>query len=268
MKGFFYLLLFFASLRSLAADYVRSPDIRSLGMGENGVTQSAFFNPALVVLDHYKKLHLDYWNRYRLKELGTVGLGFVCPNPLLSFGIHLSSFGYDAYRETLFRLSAGKQLNAYWMIGISVQYRLWQTELTEELPQRLSTDVGILYKPVENLLIGVLIMDMPSFSLGNTKIENKEITDYSLQVGFQWKIIDSLLIAASFSADKVRSFTASIGLEYMPCKNFFLRSGLQMVSVFPTMGLGYRLAGFSFDVAVSYHPVLGISSGCGLNYTF
>ena len=59
-------------------------------MGGNGVTQSVLFNPALVALYTDKVLHLEYFNRYGVKELGTVGIGFVYPNPLLSAGVDIS----------------------------------------------------------------------------------------------------------------------------------------------------------------------------------
>lgn len=111
MKSISLFVLFWASINIHAVDNLRIPDIRSLGMGGNGVTQSVLFNPALVALHTDKVLHLEYFNRYGVKELGTVGIGFVYPNPLLSTGVDISSFGYDQYRETLFRLSVGKQLN-------------------------------------------------------------------------------------------------------------------------------------------------------------
>lgn len=102
MKSISLFVLFWASINIHAVDNLRIPDIRSLGMGGNGVTQSVLFNPALVALNTDKVLHLEYFNRYGVKELGTVGIGFVYPNPLLSAGVDISSFGYDQYRETLF----------------------------------------------------------------------------------------------------------------------------------------------------------------------
>ena len=123
MKSISLFVLFWASINIHAVDNLRIPDIRSLGMGGNGVTQSVLFNPALVALNTDKVLHLEYFNRYGVKELGTVGIGFVYPNPSLSAGVDISSFGYDQYRETLFRLSVGKQLNGRWRIGIGFQYK-------------------------------------------------------------------------------------------------------------------------------------------------
>ena len=64
MKSISLFVLFWASINIHAVDNLRIPDIRSLGMGGNGVTQSVLFNPALVALHTNKVLHLEYFNRY------------------------------------------------------------------------------------------------------------------------------------------------------------------------------------------------------------
>ena len=57
MKSISLFVLFWASINIHAVDNLRIPDIRSLGMGGNGVTQSVLFNPALVALNTDKVLY-------------------------------------------------------------------------------------------------------------------------------------------------------------------------------------------------------------------
>ena len=268
MKSISLFVLFWASINIHAVDNLRISDIRSLGMGGNGVTQSVLFNPALVALYTDKVLHLEYFNRYGVKELGTVGIGFVYPNPLLSAGVDISSFGYDQYRETLFRLSVGKQLNGRWRIGIGFQYKMLQTELWEEVPKQLSTDVGILFVPIDKLLIGMLIMNFPSITIHKYTTETKCFTSYSVQIGFQWEVINNLLIAGNAETNKQTVLTGCIGMEYQLLTHFYVRTGIKTTPLLPTLGIGYRLSGFIVDVAALYHPVLGISTGIGLKYCF
>ena len=64
----------------------------------NGVTQSVLFNPALVALNTDKVLHLEYFNRYGVKELGTVGIGLYirircCRQVLISLLSDMISIG-------------------------------------------------------------------------------------------------------------------------------------------------------------------------------
>lgn len=268
MKSISLFVLFFVSINIHAVDNLRILDIRSLGMGGNGVTQSVLFNPALVTLHTDKVIHCEYFNRYGVKELGTMGVGFVYPNQFLSAAVDISSFGYDQYRETLFRLSLGKQLNDRWRIGVGFQCKILQTELWNEVPKQLSADLGILFAPVDKVLIGMLIMNFPSATIHKNTSEINCFTGYSVQIGFQWEIINSLLIVGTVESNKRQTWVGNMGIEYAPFRNFHIRVGIQTDPLLPALGIGYRLARFSIDVATVYHSVLGISSGLGLSYSF
>ena len=66
--SFLFICLFSVS----AEENLRLPDTRALALGGNGVTLSSFSNPALVQLSTDKVIHLEYFNRYALKELGSI----------------------------------------------------------------------------------------------------------------------------------------------------------------------------------------------------
>lgn len=251
-----------------AVNNLRLPDMRSVGMGECAVNQSFLFNPALLGRASHKSIDINYFNRYGLKELGTVGFSFSYPNHSLPVGVNISSFGYDQYRESMFRLSVGKSLHEKWHIGISIQYSIVQTELVAVCPQYLSTDVGIVYLPVEKLLIGMLIMDFPSVAIKKEEIEKESFIGYSLQIGFQWEVINSLLIVGNVETNAYTTLTGSIGLEYQLYKCFYLRAGMKATPLLPTIGVGYCFSRFTIDAATVYHPVLGVSTGIGLKYSF
>lgn len=262
-----FLFLSFGNIVT-ATDYVRVPGTRSMAIGGNGATQSTFFNPALIPLSEKKEIRFHYFNRYQLKELGTAAGSFQYPNRMLPAALHVSSFGYDDYRETMIRVSAGKQINECWSLGVAMHYTMLQTELYDERSGRLSIDLGGVYKPFENLLIGMLIMNIPSISLGDEHAENKTFAGYFLQIGFEWKVINNLLIIASIGTDKEHSVTGNMGIEYMVWDKFYLRAGLQTSPLLPSMGVGFDFCVFSLDVVAVHHPVLGISSGVGLSFTF
>lgn len=268
MKQLLLLLLLGIFPCSYAVNNLRLPDMRSMGMGESGATQSYLFNPALISLESYKSIDISYFNRYGLKELGTVNLSFACPNRLLPWGVSIASFGYDRYRESMFRLSFGKYLSERWSVGVGIQYYVVQTELVDVSPQYLSTDVGILYSPVEKLLISMLIMDLPSVSIRKETIEKECFIGYSLQISFQWEVINNVLITGTMGTDKYNPLIGNAGLEYRLYGDFRVRAGIKAAPLLPSLGVGYSLAGFSVDVAAEYHPVLGVSTGIGLKYSF
>lgn len=140
--------------------------------------------------------------------------------------------------------------------------------MTERHPQYLSTDIGIIYSPVEKLLIGMLIMDLPSVAIKKEDIDTNYFMSYSIQIGFQWEVINSLLIVGNLETNKQTTLTGCAGLEYQLYKQFYVRAGIKVTPLLPTLGVGYRFSCFTVDVATVYHPVLGISTGIGLKYSF
>ncbi|MDH6356197.1 hypothetical protein [Parabacteroides sp. PF5-9] len=269
MKKLFIIILFFFRIPTLLfpENNLRIGDIRPLSMGGNGVTQSIVFNPTLVALSE-RSIRFQYYNKYGLKELSHIQASFLFPNTLLPVGFQAFSFGYDAYRESMFRFIAGKKLNEQWTLGVAVQYTLLQTELFEERPSSLSTDIGSTFSPVENLLIGLLIMHLPSISFGDQNTDKYDFTDYAVQFGMAWEIINSLLITAYLGTEEEERLIGGIGVEYKLFDDFYIRSGIETKPLTPAMGVGYNLSVFTVDVVATWHEVLGVSSGIGLTFSF
>ena len=239
-----YLLLsLFAGVFSLyvhGVDNLRLPDVRSVGMGGNVATQSILFNPALIVDKDKKSIHLEYFNRYMLKELGTMSGSFYYPNQLLSAGVDISVFGFDKYREMMVRVLGGKRLGDQWAF----------------------------FSPIDKLLIGMLIMNLPSVSIGDKDIEIEDFNYYLIQISFQWEIINSLLITGSAGTENENLVVGNLGLEYTAFDSFFIRTGIQTAPLLPSLGIGYNFSCFTIDVASIYHPILGMSTGLGLSFSF
>jgi len=251
-----------------ATDNLRIPDVRTLGMGSIGAAHSALFNPALLAIRTESELRIDYYNRYSLKELATVSGGLCFFNDKLPVGLHIASFGYDAYRESMFRFSAGKLLNERLALGISVQYALLQSELFETTASRLSTDIGAGWQVVDNWLITASVINMPSITINSENIDSERIASWAVEVGANWQVMNSLLITGGVLRNREKSFEAGIGMEYQPFTDFRLRAGLRSAPFRPSLGIGYRFSNITADVVMIYHPVLGFSTGLGLSYSF
>ena len=269
MRKLFLSLLFTSFFIPVhGVDNLRSPDIRSLGMGGNVVTQSVLFNPALINHRDSKSIHLEYFNRFKLKEASTISGSFYYPNSWLSAGVDISVFGYDKYREMMVRLISGKRLSEQWSLGIGVQYSFLQAELLESTRSRLSTDLGITFTPIDKLLIGMLIMNLPSVYMGDKMIDIEYFKSYLIQIGFQWEFINNMLIAGSAGTTDTETVVGNLGIEYTAFDSFRIRAGVQTASFLPSLGVGYSFSMFTIDAAVVYHSVLGMSTGVGLSISF
>lgn len=261
-------VLCFFYLSALGQTDLRSADIRSMGIGGTGVTNSTLFNPACLSLSTTQFIDINYFNKYQLKELSAASIIYGHPDLFLPFAVHISTFGYNKYRETMFRLAFSKILSAQWIIGISAQYALLQTELYEEEIKKVSTDVGILFLPDENLLIGLSITDLPSVRLDEESIHNKDFNYYSIQAGFQWMFINGMLISVASTYDDRSVLRFTMGIEYTAYDHFFIRAGVQTHPIVPAFGTGIQVSSFRFDVAANYHAQLGVCPGIGLSYSF
>ncbi|MCD7935272.1 MAG: hypothetical protein LUG98_00260 [Tannerellaceae bacterium] len=270
MRSLSTLLTFLLITRITASadNYLRQPDIRSTGLGGNEVTQSLTFNPSLLPLYERKRISLDYYNCFGVKELSTFSGLLMLPNPILPVGMHVASFGYEEYRQNLFRLLVSKRLHEYWTLGAAVQYASLQSILHEENPGMLSMDLGITWSPVDNLLAGLLIMNLPYVPLKDKDIVIKDFTGYKIQAGFEWLVLNSLFIFFTLEHNNDKQITGSVGIEYLVEDRFRIRAGMKATPFTPSFGVGYTFQSFTIDVAAVYHAVLGISSGIGITWSF
>ena len=258
----------FFSWFSKATDNLRIPDTRTLGMGGIGSVHSVLFNPALLAIQTTSELNINYYNRYSIKELGTISGGVSFLNNVLPVGLHIASFGYDAYRESMFRFSTGKQLNTRLSLGISVQYGLLQSELFETTTSRLSTDIGVAYRVVDNWLITASVINFPSISINSEEVDNERIASWMTEIGFNWHVINNLFITSGVMRNSDTPLGMAIGMEYYPFDDFYLRAGLKSSPFRPSLGIGYGFSRMTVDVVMLYHPILGVSTGLGLSYSF
>jgi hypothetical protein len=251
-----------------ARDNLRLPDVRALGMGGNGAALSVFFNPALLALKERKEVCAGYYNRYSVKELASVSSGLTFPNKILPTGLHIASFGYDEYRESMFRLSVGKPLNETWALGVSVQYALLQSALFETDAARLSADIGLTFRPAENWLLTLAAINMPSVTLHSEDVDSERIASQLAELGIGWQMNDDLLISGGMAYSRDAPFEVSLGMEYQPLADFRLRTGLRTAPLRPSLGAGYGFAGWMMDVVMIYHAALGISTGLSVSFSF
>ena len=169
-----------------ASDHLFYPDLRMMGMGGFQVTQSQYVNPALLPVLEERTIHLGCYDSYGLRELMTMGAACSYPNPWLSAGLDVASFGYDAYRESQARLSLAKALGKGWSLGVAFRYRFLQSELETAHVSALSTDVGVVCQPVDNLLIGLLIQQWASGELAKREVDYQCVFYYGVKMGFDY----------------------------------------------------------------------------------
>jgi len=250
-----------------AIDNLRIPDLRTLSLG-GSPTETPLFNPSLLAFQTGSRLYVNYYNRYSVSELATVSGGCYYINNVIPVGFEITSFGYDEYRESMFRLSLGKQLAERWALGVALQYCLLQSELFEESSGRITSDIGLTYKATDEVMLAVSMLHLPSMKVGDKNIDNEHIAAYSFLLGLKWDITSVAMVTGSVEHCKETPLAGSFGFEYMPFDDFGIRAGLRTSPLRPSLGIGYRLGEIKADIGILYHSVLGVSMGVGLSYSF
>jgi hypothetical protein len=242
--------------------------MRSLGLGGSETVTSVLFNPSLAAWAEGARLEMNCFNRYSLKELCTLNAGGILPGHFVSTGLHVASFGYDDYRESLFRWATARQLGKRWALGVAVEYAMIQTATDEEdRRSALAADVGLSWYCSERLLLGLTIMNYPSADIGE-KHSREKFTPGTVQAGAQWTMTEAVLVSGNIGYAEGQALDCGIGLECTAFNDFHIRGGMKLSPPLPSFGIGYKYLRFGIDVAGVLHPLLGASSGMGVSYFF
>lgn len=247
-------------------DNVRTADMRSKGMGIQGITESIYFNPACSGLLKKKELSLFYYNRFMMKGMSTATISFVYPHSFLTTGIIFSTFGDQLYRDSQLALSLSKKLGHSWSVGINLAYRFLRMKTMEGTPAFFSSDFGITYQPNKKIRVGISLLNGPRISVGNASF--RYFTGYSFHAGCSWQIHSSVWLVTEVENNYETPFQGSAGIEYCPFSSFYIRTGIHTDPFQPYGGIGYNFHSITADLAISYHNILGVSTGIGLKISF
>ena len=211
----------------------------------------------------------SYWagvyheNRYFIKELNYNSLGINIPIKTGTFGVGITHFGYSQFSQSRFGLSYGMMLSKTIAVGVGLNYHTVQ--LTGEYggANCITAEGGVIYQPLEKIIIGAHVFNPSHSSLGNS-----QDLPAMVGVGIAYRPVESVLILAQGDDNTLTSPIVRTGIEYSPIKRLSFRAGLSSNPMSLSFGLGWVAKAISFDLAFSYHRVLGYSPYISLSYTF
>jgi hypothetical protein len=185
--------------------------------------------------------------------------------------LHISSFGYDDYRESMFRLSIGKRIGGSWTLGVAISYAMVQSLMHEdERPATVAADVGLIYRCEDEMLLGLTVMNFPATAIDGRKA--KEYKEYLaptvIQCAVRRQVFNDAYLYGGIEYAVHQGLDYNIGVEYVVFNNFSFRGGIKPSPFLPSFGVGYKYAQFGIDMASVFHPILGVSTGLGLSYSF
>jgi hypothetical protein len=242
---------------------------RAAALGYTSVTQadewSVFNNQAGLAFCSRFSAGIYFENRYLLKELSCKALALTLPVGRGAFGVSFRHSGFDLYSELNTGVAYGMRLTRSFSAGISVDYfRLHVTDGFKD-NHAVSCQVGLAFRAGEHLRLGLHIANPVPVLV--SRASGARIPTV-IRFGLSWQVTEGLHADAEVGKDLAHKPAVRAGIEYRPAKPVFIRIGFVSNPATFTMGFGFELGNVRFDIASSYHMVLGYSPQASISYLF
>jgi hypothetical protein len=242
---------------------------RSAGISHSSVTLSdhwsLFHNQA--GLGRLKEISAGvyYENRFLVNSLSTGSIALAMPTNSGTFGLSVYTFGLTYYRESKFGLAYGRMLGEKISAGLQLNY------LSTVLPEAygkyngFAAELGLQALLTDNIILGAHI-----YNISRSKLADKNGVEYVpsiIRIGAMYKVSKKVFITSEFQKDIDHPIIFRAGTEYQPNEKLFLRIGIASNPGNYSFGFGYKMKTISFDIAASYHQILGFSPQVGFNWS-
>lgn len=244
---------------------------RSAGIGNTSTiirdTWAVFNNPAATCRLSKISAGLYYENRFLLKQTGYGALAFQMPvHKAGNISVGISHYGYKYYQYSRATIGYSQQLFTNLYMGLNINYlHLSQAEYYGRA-NGMTFELGLYSQPVKNFAIGLYVFNPVNVSF----FENRDLKmPVTMKLGLSYLFSDALLLAVE-TGKSINGYTPIFkgGIEYTLRKHFSFRAGISMLPIEYSVGLGYKFAGATFDLAFAYHQILGLSPKISVQYEF
>ncbi|WP_456406864.1 hypothetical protein [Caldithrix abyssi] len=256
----------FLIMRSLLASFEpgRLPPYY-LALGGSGIAgQSGIFfniNPALLALDSKTELCLQYRNFYNISQLNEFGLSFRGRIKGLPFGLFVSQFGDQNYREQQFSLHISGRFFEKFSFGLAIQNYFLQIKKYGNY-NAVGLTLGIHVKVLPWLNVASVAGNINEPALSAKK---GDIPIYFIN-GISLKPLPKAQITLDLFKDERFDFDYRIGLTYALNSMFSLMVGFRQQAQTFASGLIFKRKVVSICYALEYHARLGVSNAISVGY--
>jgi hypothetical protein len=263
------MILFLVSSCVFAAGDFPSAGGRAAGMGSAAVAVSdpwsVFNNQAGVAGVRKITAGIFFGNGFLVKELGIRSIGAILPVKAGGFGLSFQYFGYSLYNEIKGGVCFARNFGKYFSVGVQLDY--FRIHIAEDLGNRnlFTFEIGMQYRVTDNLCLGVHFFNPVPVNIIPDPVEKLPVI---INLGLSWKFASNFLGAVEVEKNMRERPVLKAGLEYNLVKPFFLRIGIVTGPTMFTFGFGFEFGSLKFDLASSWHPVLGYSPQGSLVYSF
>lgn len=204
-----------------------------------------------------------YESRFMMRELSLKGGVAAVPFEFGTFGVSVTSFGYELYSESKFGLAYAMKLSDKLRMGVQLNYHRMQIAEGYGNAGFLTGEIGLQADVTDELSIGAHIYN-PTLT-EQTEYNNEKIPT-TIRLGAQYQFNENFFIAVEGMQNIYDRPSMRVGLEYHLIEQLYLRGGISTTPTLASFGFGLKLKKFFIDVASSYHSSLGFSPQVSLSY--
>ncbi|MBC8475595.1 MAG: hypothetical protein H8D53_04035 [Bacteroidetes bacterium] len=242
---------------------------RSAGMGHASVTLSDVWS------SHHNQAGLGWLtkveagvfaqNRFLVKEMNYMGFAYAHPVKSGAFALSFTNFGYSQYGESKLGLAYGMKFSERITGGVQINYHNTRVGNNYGSASVLSSEMGLQAKLTSKLELGLHLFNPTQAKLNDF---NDERIPTIMRLGIAYTFSNKVFI--TLEAEKDIDFPANFkaGIEYKANDKIYLRGGIGASPTAATFGVGVYHKGLKFDLASSYHQVLGFIPEVSLTYVF
>ena len=240
---------------------------RNSGMGGATTTLgdqwSLFNNVAGLGLVDGDYAFSSYQSRFGIKELQTIGAGFVHGFGKSTIGGGVFRFGDALFSEQRVSVGIGHQLDRV-SLGISAGYLQYNIS-TVGSKGTLIIEFGGIANITEELSFGAHIFNVNQTSL---VAEQDERIPTVMKAGLSYQPNEELILSVETEKDLDFDEVIRVGLEYQIVEDVFVRTGLNTEPFIGAFGIGFYPKNFQIDYSFSNDPNLGSIHEFSFSYVF
>ena len=222
----------------------------SLSEGTDGI----FGNQAGMTTSESLSAQINSGNSFLSNGLNHFGFGVLVPLKSDHFGVSISQYGIKEFKEQKFGIAYARNLAKNLNVGIQFDYFQIQTD---EFGNKgiLSFEGGLQSQIHKNWKIGVHFL-----SPVQTEITSSHKLPTVFRLGTAFIPSEKVQFLVEAEKDILHPLRINSGIEYKLNNVFTMRLGIRTKPTNFNFGIGGKISEkIAFDLALSYHQILGFS---------
>lgn len=275
MRHAFLLAGLLATCSSLAGGDPLPVGARFAGMGGSGLSLADLWslrlNPAGLAGLQGAQAGLFYQRHFLSEDLAHQGVAVALPVGKGCFGIGADRFGYELYNETRASLAYAMRFGEGLRAAVQINHIGVRLGGNYGSAGTVAAELGVQARISEQFWMGAYLFNPTRAKLA-ASTESIVVLDERvptlLRAGLGWLVSTKLTLTAEAEKDIDRRERFRFGVEYMPSKALFLRTGISTGPVQGHFGAGIRTGRLDVDLALAVRALLGPTPMVNLNYRF